>query len=349
MSAEEASPLVHSSLFARPSSPPLSASIYGIGAYVPEAVMTNADLEKLVETSDEWIFTRTGISERRIVAAGEATSDLALHAARRALDHAGLSPSDLDLVIVATITPDMPFPAVSNLVQDRLGATRAAAFDLGAACSGFIYGLATAKQFIATGFYRHVLVIGADALSRVVNWSDRSTCVLFGDGAGAAVLGPAPEGAGLLAFDLGSDGSGAELLCVEAGGSRLPASAETVARMQHTIRMNGSEVFKFAVRAMEESTLRALARAGMSTADIDCFIAHQANVRILDAASKRLGLPPEVVFNNVHRYGNTSAASVPIALAEALAEGRIDRGDTLALVGFGAGLSWASTVMTWTR
>jgi 3-oxoacyl-[acyl-carrier-protein] synthase-3 len=323
--------------------------IFGIGSRVPERVLTNADIEKLVETSDEWIVTRTGISERRIAAEGEATSDLATGAAVQALEHAGVSPMDVDLVIVATITPDMPFPAVSNLVQDRIGARRAAAFDLSAGCSGFIYGLATAAQFIQSGLYRHVLVVGADVLSRVVDWKDRSTCVLFGDGAGAAVLGPVAAGEGMLSFDLGSDGSGAELLCVQAGGSRLPASAATIEAMQHTIRMNGSEVFKFAVRAIEESTRRALDRAGLTTADLDCFIAHQANLRILDAAAKRLELPPEIVFNNVHKYGNTSAASVPIAMVEALAEGRIRVGDTLALVGFGAGLSWASTILTWTR
>jgi 3-oxoacyl-[acyl-carrier-protein] synthase-3 len=316
---------------------------------VPERVLTNADLEELVETSDEWILTRTGISERRIVAEGQATSDLALEAGRRALAHAGVAAEELDLVIVATISPDMPFPAVSNLVQDRLGARRAAAFDLGAGCSGFIYALATGAQFIASGLYRRVLVIGADALSRVLNWSDRSTCVLFGDGAGAAVLGAVAPGTGLLSYDLGSDGSGAELLCVEAGGSRLPASRETVERMQHTLRMSGGEVFKFAVRIIEESTRRALDRAGLTTADIDCFIAHQANIRILDAAAKRLELPSERVFNNVHKYGNTSAASVPIALAEALSERRFKKGDVLALVGFGTGLSWASTIMTWTR
>jgi 3-oxoacyl-[acyl-carrier-protein] synthase-3 len=327
----------------------LGAGIYGIGAYVPDRVLTNADLAKLVETSDEWIVTRTGISQRRIIGEGQATSDMAIEAARRALEHAGVAATDLDLVIVATITPDMPFPAVSNLVQDRIGATRAAAFDLGAGCSGFIYGLATAAQFIQTGLYQNVLVVGADALSTMVNWRDRSTCVLFGDGAGAAVLGPVDPGQGLLSFDLGSDGSGAELLCVEAGGSRLPTTAETVAQLQHTIRMNGSEVFKFAVRAIEESTLRALEAAGLTTEDIDCFIAHQANIRILDAAAKRLGLPAGRVFNNVHRYGNTSAASVPIAMVEALAEGRFRAGDTLALVGFGAGLSWASTIVTWTR
>jgi 3-oxoacyl-[acyl-carrier-protein] synthase III len=325
------------------------AGIYGIGSYLPERVLTNADLERMVETSDEWILTRTGISERRIVGENEATSDLAFVAARRALDHAGLAPADLDLVIVATVTPDMLFPSVSSIVQDRLGATRAGAFDLGAACSGFIYGLATAAQFVQTGLYRHVLVVGADALSRWVNWKDRSTCVLFGDGAGAAVVGPVAPGQGMLSFDLGSDGSGGDLLRVEAGGSRLPASAETVAQLQHTIQMDGREVFKFAVRVIEDSTRRALERAGLSTADIDCFIAHQANIRILDAAAKRLELPVERVFNNVSRYGNTSAASVPIAMVEALAEARFRKGDTLALVGFGAGLSWASTILTWTR
>lgn len=325
------------------------AGIYGLGSYVPERILTNADLERMVETSDEWILTRTGISERRICAENEATSDLAFAAARRALDHSGVAAGDLDLIIVATVTPDMLFPSVSSIVQDRLGASRAAAFDLGAACSGFIYGLATAAQFVQTGMYRHILVVGADALSRWVNWSDRSTCVLFGDGAGAAVVGPVAPGEGLLSFDLGSDGSGGDLLCVEAGGSRLPASAETVARLQHTIRMNGREVFKFAVRVMEDSTRRALERAGLTTADIDCLIAHQANIRILDAAARRLELPEERVYNNVSRYGNTSAASVPIAMVEALEEGRIRKGDTLALVGFGAGLSWASTILTWTR
>jgi 3-oxoacyl-[acyl-carrier-protein] synthase-3 len=325
------------------------AGIYGIGSYLPERILTNADLEQMVETSDEWILTRTGISERRLVGENEATSDLALGAARRALEHAGLAPTDLDLVIVATVTPDMLFPSVSSIVQDRLGATRAGAFDLGAACSGFIYGLATAAQFVQTGLYRHVLVVGADALSRWVNWKDRTTCVLFGDGAGAAVVGPVAPGDGMLSFDLGSDGSGGGLLRVEAGGSRLPASAETVARLQHTIQMDGREVFKFAVRIIEDSTRRALQRAGLSTVDIDCFIAHQANIRILDAAAKRLELPEERVFNNVSRYGNTSAASVPIAMVDALEEGRFQKGDTLALVGFGAGLSWASTILTWTR
>lgn len=323
------------------------AGIAGVGACLPERVLTNFDLEKIVETSDEWIVTRTGISERRIVAEEEATSDLAIGAARAALAQAGVDARDVDLVIVGTITPDVPFPAVASLVQDRIGATRAGAFDLSAGCSGFVYGLATGAQFIQGGVYDNVLVIGADVISRILNWQDRSTCVLFGDGAGAALLRPAEPGEGLLSFDLGSDGSGAELLCVEAGGTRLPASQETVAKMQHTVKMAGSEVFKFAVRAIEESTRRALARAQLEVVDIDCFIAHQANARIIEAAARRLELLPERVFMNVDRYGNTSAASIPIALAEAVGTGRVRSGDTLALVGFGAGLSWASAILNW--
>lgn len=323
------------------------AKITGVGACVPERVLTNFDLEKMVETTDEWIVTRTGICERRIVAENEATSDLALGAARAALARAEVAPADLDLIVVGTITPDVPFPAVANLVQDRLGARRAAAFDLSAGCAGFVYGLATGAQFVQTGAYEKVLVIGADVVSRVVDWQDRSTCVLFGDGAGAALLQPTEPGEGLLAFDLGSDGSGAELIWLEAGGSRLPASAETVARKQHTVKMVGSEVFKFAVRIIEETTLRALGRAGLGIADIDCFIAHQANLRIIEAAVKRLGLGPERVFNNVQRYGNTSAGSIPIALTEALEAGKIRPGDTVVLTGFGSGLSWATAVLNW--
>jgi 3-oxoacyl-[acyl-carrier-protein] synthase-3 len=319
----------------------------GVGAYAPERVLTNFDLEKMVETSDEWIVTRTGISERRIVAEGEATSDLAIAAARQALDRARVDPQDLDLIIVGTITPDMPFPAVANIVQDRIGATRAGAFDLSAGCSGFVYGLATGAQFIQTGAYDHVLVIGAEVLSRHLNWEDRSTCVLFGDGAGAAVLGPTEPGSGLLAFDLGSDGSGAELICMEAGGVRRPASAETVAANLHKVKMVGSEVFKFAVRVIEESTRRGLSRAGLGVGDVDWFVAHQANARILEAAAKRLELPAERVFTNVQRYGNTSAASIPLALADLLATGQVRSGDTMVFVGFGAGLTWATAVLNW--
>jgi 3-oxoacyl-[acyl-carrier-protein] synthase-3 len=334
-------------LAARLVPPQRGAGIAGVGAYVPERVLTNFDLEKIVETSDEWIVTRTGISERRIVAEDEATSDLAIAAARAALAQAGVEARDVDLVIVGTITPDMPFPAVASVVQDRIGATHAGAFDLSAGCSGFVYGLATGAQFIQGGVYDNVLVIGADVVSRMLNWQDRATCVLFGDGAGAALLRPTAPGEGLLAFDLGSDGSGAGLLCVEAGGTRLPASQETVAKMQHKVKMAGGEVFKFAVRVIEESTRRALERAGLAVADIDCFIAHQANARIIEAAARRLELPPERVFMNVDRYGNTSAASIPIALAEAVSVGRVRPGDTLAFVGFGAGLSWAAAIVNW--
>jgi 3-oxoacyl-[acyl-carrier-protein] synthase-3 len=323
------------------------AGIAAMGMCVPDRVLTNLDLERMVDTSDEWIVSRTGISERRIVSAGEATSDLALGAARAALARGEVLPRDLDLIIVGTITPDMPFPGVANLIQDRLGASHAAAFDLSAGCAGFVYALATGAQFVQTGAYRHVLAIGADVVSRVLDWTDRSTCVLFGDGAGAALLTPVEPGEGLLAFDLGSDGGGAGLICVEAGGTRLPASPETLAAGRHTVKMVGSEVFKFAVRIIEETTLRALDRAGLGVSEIDLFIAHQANLRIIESAIKRLGLPPERVFNNVQKYGNTSAGSVPIALAEAIAAGRVKRGDIVVLVGFGSGLSWATAVLRW--
>jgi 3-oxoacyl-[acyl-carrier-protein] synthase-3 len=323
------------------------AGIAAVGAHVPSRVLTNFDLEKIVDTSDEWIVTRTGISQRRIVAEGEATSDLALGAARAALARAEVDPRDLDLIVVGTITPDMPFPGVANQVQDRLGATRAAAFDLSAGCAGFVYALATGAQFVQTGVYDRVLAIGADVVSRHLNWEDRSTCVLFGDGAGAALLTPVAPGEGLLSFDLGSDGSGAELICVEAGGTRLPTGPDTVAAMQHKVKMAGSEVYKFAVRIIEETTLKALGRAGIAVEEIDLFIAHQANLRIIEAATKRMGLGPERVFNNVQKYGNTSAGSVPLALSEAVAEGRVKRGDTVVLVGFGSGLSWATAVLRW--
>jgi len=332
-----------------PASRVRTAGILGLGCHVPERVLTNSDLERMVETSDEWIVSRTGISERRIAAPTEATSDLAVQAARRAMADAGLSGEDLDLIIVATITGDYPFPATANLVQHALGARRAGAFDLSAGCAGFIYGLAVAAQFIEAGLYQRVLVVGAEIISRFVDWKDRSTCVLFGDGAGAAVLGPVADGEGFLSFDLGSDGGGAEMLLVDSGGSRNPTSAETVAGDRHSIRMVGSEVYKFAVRVIDESTRRSLDRAGLTVDDIDCFVAHQANIRIIDAATKRLRLDESRVFNNVHRYGNTSAASIPLALEDARSQGRLRAGDTVALVGFGAGLSWASCILNWSQ
>jgi 3-oxoacyl-[acyl-carrier-protein] synthase-3 len=322
--------------------------IIGVGSYVPEKVLTNFDLEKMVETSDEWIVSRTGIKERRIAADHEASSDLAVRAGERALDDAGLKAEDIDLIIVATITPDMTFPATACLVQNRLGATQAATFDLSAACTGFIYGITTAAQFISTGAYRHVLVIGVDCLSRIVDWEDRNTCVLFGDGAGAAVLAPVEEGYGLLSFDLGGKGAGGDLLKVEAGGSRLPASLETVEGKKHTIFMNGREVFKFAVKAMNRSTETVLAKAELSKEDIDLFIPHQANIRIIESAMKRFGLPQEKVMVNLEKYGNMSAASIPVALSEALEQGRIRRGDIVVLCGFGGGLTWGSTILKWT-
>jgi 3-oxoacyl-[acyl-carrier-protein] synthase-3 len=324
------------------------AGILGIGSYAPQRVLSNHDLEQVVETNDEWIVTRTGIRERRIAAPDETTADLAYHAAARALEDAGLTGADLDLVIVATVTGDAPFPATASLLQQRLGAVSAGAFNLSAACAGFIYALSVGAQFIQTGMYRHVLVVGAETLSRITNWTDRSTCVLFGDGAGAAVLGPVGEGEGFLAFELGSDGAGAELLAVDPGGFGHPLVTGSDAPLTQSIRMCGSEVFKFAVRVMEESTRRTLARAGLQVSDVDVLIPHQANIRIIDAAAKRLGLDEDAVFSNVHRYGNTSAASIPLALVEARDAGRLREGDTTVLVGFGAGLSWASCVLNWT-
>ncbi|GGE16613.1 3-oxoacyl-[acyl-carrier-protein] synthase 3 [Marinithermofilum abyssi] len=325
-----------------------SVGIIGTGAYLPEKVLTNAELEKMVDTSDEWIRSRTGIRERRIAAENQASSDLAVEAARRALESAGISAEELDLIIVATVTPDMMFPATACLVQEAIQAKKAATFDLSAACTGFLYGITTAAQFIQNGVYRHALVIGVDCLSRIVDWTDRNTCVLFGDGAGAAVLGPVDEGEGFLAFDLGGDGSGGHQLKQPAGGSRLPATMETVEKQLHTISMNGREVFKFAVRVLGSSAEEALHRAGLTKEDIDFLVPHQANTRIIEAAVKRLGLSEDKVIVNLDRYGNMSSASIPVALDEAVRAGKVRKGDTLVLVGFGGGLTWGSAVLKWT-
>lgn len=321
--------------------------IWGTGSAAPERVLTNSDLERMVDTSDEWIRTRTGIRERHIAGDETATSDMALAAGRRALDAAGLPPEALDLIVVATVTPDMSFPSAANVVQDRLGARRAAAFDLAAACSGFLYGLDVAWAAIATGRYRHALVVGAESLSKITDYTDRSTCVLFGDGAGAAVLGPVREGYGILSTHLGSDGSLGHLLYLPAGGSRRPASSQTVSERLHYIRMEGNEVFKIAVRTMGEAAEEALRRARVPIDQVRWFIPHQANVRIIDAAAKRLAMPEEKVVVNIDRYGNTSSASIGIALDEVARAGRIAPGDHLLFAAFGAGLTWGAAVVRW--
>ncbi|WP_405172365.1 beta-ketoacyl-ACP synthase III [Paenibacillus sp. FSL H8-0280] len=321
--------------------------IIGTGKYVPEKILTNSDLEKMVDTNDEWIVSRTGIKERHIAAPDQATSDLAYEAAIKALESAGMTGSDLDLIIVATITPDSSFPSTACILQDKLGAKGAAAFDLSAACSGFVYGLASATSFIQSGMYNNALVIGADCLSRITDYTDRNTCVLFGDGAGAVVVGEVPEGRGFKAFDLGAEGSGGSLLQMEGGGSRLPATAETVENKKHYINMNGREVFKFAVRVMGTATIEVLRKAGMERTDVDLFVPHQANIRIIQSAMQRLELPEEKVVVNVDKYANTSAASIPLALVEAAEEGRMKAGDTVLMVGFGGGLTWGASVLVW--
>lgn len=320
--------------------------ILGTGSALPRKVVTNADLEKLLDTSDEWIRTRTGICERRIAEEGVSTSDLAAEAAIAAMSDAGVTIEEIDLIIVATASPDAPLPATACYVQAKLGAPRAAAFDISAGCTGFIYGLSMGSQFIATGAYKHVLVIGAEILSRILDWSDRSTCVLFGDGAGAVVLGPVPAGQGLLTFKLGADGTYGDLLAIPAGGTRMPTCLETVEGRQHFVKMlSGNETFKFAVRVMGEVTAQALDDIGLTKDDLDFLIPHQANWRIIDAARKRFDLPEERVMVNIDRYGNMSSASIPVALEEAVRSGRLKRGDLLALVGFGAGLTWGAVIL----
>jgi len=324
-----------------------TCSITAVGSYVPARVLTNADLEKMVDTTDEWILTRTGIRERRLAGEHEYTSDLASAAALRAMAQGNITPEQIDLIIVATITPDMPFPNTACLVQQKIGATRAAALDIEAACSGFIYALEIGQQFIMSRTYETVLVIGAEKLSAIIDWKDRNTCVLFGDGAGAAILQHRPQGHGLLTACMGADGSQAELLCMPGGGSRFPASAETVASGLHYLRMDGKETFKNAVAAMQTAAREALRRCELDISQINCIIPHQANRRIIDAVATRLKAKPEQLFINVEKYGNTSAASVAIALDEAVRSGRIQRGDLVLLLVFGAGLTWASAVIEW--
>jgi 3-oxoacyl-[acyl-carrier-protein] synthase III len=322
-------------------------SITGVGVHVPDRVVTNDEMARYVDTSDEWIVTRTGIRERRFADDSEALSDLCLPAAVSALEQAGVSAQDIDLLIVATVTPDMQFPSTGALLADLLAAPNAAAYDLAAGCTGFVYGIAQAYGMVASGLSRRALVIGADVLSKLMDMADRSTCVLFGDGAGAVVLEPVAR-EGFLAFELGADGSGGKDLNLPAGGSRMPTTAETVASGAHYVHMNGREVFKFATRVLVSSAEAVLAECGLTVEDVDVYVPHQANVRIIDHAVAKLGIPKEKVIVNVDRYGNTSSASIPLALAEAITTGRVRRGDTVLMTGMGAGLTWGSTVMKWT-
>ncbi len=324
-----------------------SAKIVGVGSYAPPKVLTNKDLEKMVDTSNEWIIERTGIRERHIADDKTATSDIGLEAARRALEDARINPEELDLIIVATVTPDFIFPATACLIQDRLGAKKAAAFDLEAACSGFIYGLSVARGFIASGEYDTILVIASEALTKITDWEDRATCVLFGDGAGAAILKPAEEGQGILSSYLRADGGNWDLLRVPAGGSRLPATHDSIDKRLHYMKMEGNKVFKIAVQSMTEAAIEGLKRAKIKIKDLSLLITHQANARIINAVAKRLGLPPEKVYINLDRYGNTSAASIPLALDEAVKKGKIKKGDLVILVAFGGGFTWASAVIKW--
>lgn len=323
--------------------------ITGVGSFLPKKIMTNSDLEKIVDTSNEWIIERTGIQERRIAEKTIATSDISAIAGQKAMEDAGVLPGEIDLILVATITPDHLFPATACMVQKHIGAINAVAFDINAGCTGFVYALTTAKAFIKSGMYKKILVIGAEVLSKIVNWEDRNTCILFGDGAGACIVEPCQKGFGMIAEELGSDGSKGDVLIVPAGGSRKPTSLETVEEGSNFIYMDGKEVFKFAVRIMEKSARNVLEKAGLNTEDIDLLIPHQANIRIIDSALKKLNLSKEKVFVNLNKYGNMSAASIPVALDEALNEKKIKKGDNVVLVAFGAGLTWGSIVLKWNK
>ena len=322
-------------------------SITGIGSRAPERVMTNDELAQMVDTSDEWIMERTGIRERRVAAPDEAMSDLALPASIAALEQAGVKASDIELIVVATVTPDMFFPSTGAILADRLGAKDAAAYDLSAGCTGFVYAVAQAHAMVTSGLADHALVVGGDVLSRIVDWEDRSTCVLFGDGAGAVVLERVSEG-GFLGFELGADGSGGQELYIPAGGSRQPASAESVAARQHFAKMNGREVFKFASRVLVDSAEKVLHECNVSVGDVDVYVPHQANVRIIEHARKKLGIPEERTVVNVDRFGNTSSGSIPLALGDAEADGRLVPGEMVLMTGMGAGLTWGSALIEWT-
>lgn len=324
-----------------------TCSIASVGSHVPEKILTNADLEKLVDTTDEWITSRTGIRERRMAADDESTSDMGAKAAQKAMDRAGIKAEEIDLIIVATITPDMPFPSTACLVQEKIGAYSAAAFDIEAACSGFVYALEIGQQFIMSRTYDTVLIVGAEKLSSIIDWEDRNTCVLFGDGAGAVILQNRPAAHGLLSVKMGADGRKAQLLSMPGGGSLNPASPDSIESRLHFLRMDGKEIFKNAVTAMDRAAKEVMARCDIGIEDIKCIIPHQANKRIIDAVGQRLKARPEQVYMNLERYGNTSSASVVIALDEVVEQGLVERGDLILMVVFGAGLTWGAAVLEW--
>jgi 3-oxoacyl-[acyl-carrier-protein] synthase-3 len=325
----------------------LRSRITGTGFYVPKKVLSNFDLEKMVDTSDKWITERTGIKERRIASECEATSDLSLKASRRALESAGVKPRELDMIIVATVSGDMPMPSTASFLQGRLGARKAAAFDLNAACSGFIYGLSVADSFIKSGQFKKILLVGAEVLSRITDWQDRTTCILFGDAAGAVVIEPTEKDRGIISTHLYSDGRFWELLYIPGGGSRTPASRESIKKRQHYIKMKGNETFKIAVRTLERLAIETLEANKIKPSDLSLLIPHQANLRIIQAIAQRLNLPMERIFVNIDKYGNTSSASIPIALNEALRSGRIRDGDYILLEAFGGGFTFGSALIKW--
>ena len=322
-------------------------TISGLATYVPPRVLTNQDLEKLVNTTDEWILQRTGIRERHIVDPGVATSDLAREAALQAIRNAGLTPEDIDFIVVGTTTPDTLFPSTACLVQTKIGATRAWGFDLGAACSGFTYALTTAAHMVGAGTHRHALAIGADVMSSIIDYTDRTTCVLFGDGAGAVVVSPATDGCGIIDFAHEVDGSGGPALCMPGGGSLRPASHQTVDERLHFVKQDGQTVFRFAVRKTEEICARVMERNNVTAADIDLFVSHQANRRIIISAAERLGFPPEKVVVNIERFGNTTAGTIPLALNDAVADGRLKKGNLVLLASVGAGFTVGSVLLRW--
>lgn len=326
----------------------IRAHVTGWGRYVPEQVLSNKDLERMVDTNDEWIVTRTGIRERRVAAAHETTASMGAVAALRAIHAAGIAPDEIDLILLATLTPDYWMPSTAALVKEAIGNTRAAAMDVAAACSGFVYGFATAQAWIEAGLAKHVLVIGAELLTRFLDYTDRSTCILFGDGAGAAVLSASTEPGGALGIELTTEPQGAYMIWLPAGGAKAPPSAETIARGEHYIRMEGKETYRFATKTLASTALESVRKSGLQPEDIALYIPHQANIRIIEAVAKGLGLSMDQIYTNVNRYGNTSAASVPIALAEAVNEGRITVGDRVTVVAFGAGFTSGAVTIEWT-